>query len=308
MDETDLLLCQMLLGNSRLPYTALADRAGISVQSVHRRIQNLVQSGVVQRFTASLSVKLLKAMPVYLAGRSEAKSMDQAVCRLEEDGSTGLVVVAGGNYLFVSALLQDPVDLETYVEFVRNAAIIPDLAVAAEGVAGYGDRQIHRRSGGDVELSPLDYRIVRALHGDSRKAIAEIAQELRASARTVRSHLARMTEAGAVEFTVRLDLGHVPGTTSFTNVRMKPGVDKARFRADLVERFGPRILFAMSYGNIPDELFVMTWSATSGQHEDLLKAVSADPAVGTLVSHALQSAHYSETWRDKLLIRRAAGA
>jgi len=51
MDKTDIILCQMLLGNSRLSYSELADTLNLSVTAVHKRIQDLVESGVIRKFT-----------------------------------------------------------------------------------------------------------------------------------------------------------------------------------------------------------------------------------------------------------------
>jgi DNA-binding Lrp family transcriptional regulator len=49
MDKTDVILCQLLLMNSRLSYRRLADMLNLSVAAVHSRIQSLIVAGVIAR-------------------------------------------------------------------------------------------------------------------------------------------------------------------------------------------------------------------------------------------------------------------
>ncbi|MCW4046507.1 MAG: winged helix-turn-helix transcriptional regulator [Candidatus Bathyarchaeota archaeon] len=46
MDKTDIVLCQLLLSNSRLSYSELAETLNLSVTAVHKRIQDLTESGM----------------------------------------------------------------------------------------------------------------------------------------------------------------------------------------------------------------------------------------------------------------------
>ena len=41
MDKTDIILTQLLLRNSRLPYRELAEKLDLSVNAVHKRIREL---------------------------------------------------------------------------------------------------------------------------------------------------------------------------------------------------------------------------------------------------------------------------
>jgi hypothetical protein len=43
MDKTDIVLCQLLLGNSRCSYRGLVDILNLSVTAVHKRIQDLIE-------------------------------------------------------------------------------------------------------------------------------------------------------------------------------------------------------------------------------------------------------------------------
>lgn len=67
MDKTDIFLIQLLLANSRLPYAELAKKLNLSVNAVHKRIQSLVEMGVIRRFTAKVSHF---AVQVFIYGNS----------------------------------------------------------------------------------------------------------------------------------------------------------------------------------------------------------------------------------------------
>ncbi len=106
MDGTDLVLSMLLLQNSRLSYRELADRLGLSVNAVHKRIRTLVEQGVIRAFTAKISISSLKAIPLVVFGRSEAQSSEAAE-KLREHGFTYWLGVAGGNYLLLRRISQE---------------------------------------------------------------------------------------------------------------------------------------------------------------------------------------------------------
>ena len=54
MDRTDFELIEGLQDDPRVSYRELADRLDLSVNSVHKRIQNLQNLGVIHSFIATL--------------------------------------------------------------------------------------------------------------------------------------------------------------------------------------------------------------------------------------------------------------
>ncbi len=70
MDKTDVILCQLLLLNSRLSYRELADKLNLSTTAVHARIRSLVEMGVIRRFFARVNAGALNAVPVLIFGVS----------------------------------------------------------------------------------------------------------------------------------------------------------------------------------------------------------------------------------------------
>jgi DNA-binding Lrp family transcriptional regulator len=307
MDETDLRLCQALIVNSRLPYREMAERLGLSVQAVHRRIQSLVDDGVIRAFTARLSVRYLNAMVAYVYGTPGLTSFKEVVARLGENDSTHNAIATSSNGLFIFVLLRNVSELEGYVEFVKRAVSMPAPGVALEGTTQFLNAPVPSASGGAVRLSGIDYRILRSLHRDSRKAVEEVSAELGVSAKTVRRHLERMVAEGVVEFGIDFEPASSPGVGAFVILDLKPGSDKVAVRRELAAQFGSSLFTITTISNIPDSLSMMSWSPTNLKHRELVDRIGAHAAAASVRSYLTQEGHAFETWRDGLLDERASG-
>jgi len=68
MDKVDVILCQLLMANSRLSYRELADKLNLSVTAVHKRIQSIMELGIIRKFTANISLGALKATHIIIFG------------------------------------------------------------------------------------------------------------------------------------------------------------------------------------------------------------------------------------------------
>ncbi len=47
MDDTDLMICLILSGNSRMSYQELSGMLNLSVNSVHKRVKKLVATTII---------------------------------------------------------------------------------------------------------------------------------------------------------------------------------------------------------------------------------------------------------------------
>jgi len=307
MDETDMRLCQILIVNSRLPYREIAERLGISVQAVHRRIQSMVDEGVVRAFTARLSVGHLGAMRAYVFGTPSLTSFKEVVDRLAKNDRTENAIATSSNGLFLVALLRSISELEGYVDFVESAVSMPTPGVALEGTTQFINAPDRPAGARAAPLSGIDIRILRSLHRDSRKAVEEVSGELGLSAKTVKRHLDRMVAEGAVEFGIDFEPASSPGVGAFIIMDLKPGSDRAAVRRDLAAELGSALFTITTSSDRPDSLSMMSWSATSLRHRELVDRIGAHPAAVAVLSHLVIEARAFETWRDRLLDERAGG-
>ncbi|MFB6095267.1 MAG: Lrp/AsnC family transcriptional regulator, partial [Halodesulfurarchaeum sp.] len=62
MDDIDRDILDVLRRDARTPYTEIADRIGVSEGTVRNRVEQLQESGVIERFTVSTRTGNVKAM------------------------------------------------------------------------------------------------------------------------------------------------------------------------------------------------------------------------------------------------------
>jgi len=62
MDDVDRQILDTLRRDARTPYTEIADDIGVSEGTVRNRVDQLVEDGVIERFTVSTSTGNVKAM------------------------------------------------------------------------------------------------------------------------------------------------------------------------------------------------------------------------------------------------------
>lgn len=308
MDETDLRLINLLILNSRTPYSALARRLKMSIPAVHKRVTSLVDSGFVTKFTANLSNVFINAVPVYIWGVSEAFPLRRAIENLRRNDLTLFAITGSGNLLHMHALLPAIQDLGNYVTFLQKEGSIPNPQVGIVAAVVFGKSPRFPPSYHPVELDRLDYRILLALHDDARKPIADVCEEIHASPKTVRSRLRRMVDRDAVEFSIQAQPGVQAFTSALVIIQLRPGADVTAFCARMVTDLDPRIVWAWTFSNAPNVLTALTGATTSEDHEAVVNRIASYEGVERLAVHVISHYDFFESWRDKLLKQRAAGA
>ena len=69
MDEVDVQLCLLLISNSRRTFRELGAQVNLSVNAVHRRIQSLVEAGIIRKFSAHQSIYVIRGLLVLVFGK-----------------------------------------------------------------------------------------------------------------------------------------------------------------------------------------------------------------------------------------------
>ncbi len=301
MDATDLQLIRMLMFEPRLPYRELADRLNISVQAVHRRIQILMEAGIILGFGTNISLRHLKAVEVMIQGTSQFGSREEMVANLHSSDRISQIFFGSGNLIFVTSLLKDIDELEAFVVFVSKATSMPEprVAIVSHGLVGMDAAAKNPASGS--ELSPLDKRIIASMKKDARKAVADVATELNVTATTVKRRLDRMIEEGSIEFALGLHPGLSGDIITIMNVILREGSDKMAVGNEFVQRFNPTVGYYRTFSNIPDMIVMLAWTKTLKDLENLLIAVEKNPKVRSAVPHIIYAGRYYETWRERLL-------
>lgn len=297
MDRTDIALCKLLLANSRVPIRELADKLDLSVAAVHARIQGLRDEGIVKAFTARISLVTLGATIALVWGTSSAASNDDVLARLRKDEHVYWVSFGGAGVVYVGTYARSATELDGIVSQVTKQAEIPAPSVGILPLgAGLPEEPV---------LERLDCRILRALHRDSRKSVAEVAEEIGISAKTVGRRLGRLTRDGSVDLSMEWypDVGN--DVITMWQLDLRPTADREEAAALLVNKYEPNLLFTMLFSNLPRSVTIATWTGSMKELRDLQAHIGKEAPFARVVPNVLYTGYLCDTWRDELLMKWA---
>lgn len=302
MDDVDLSICKLLFNNSRCPEREVADKLGLSVSAVHRRINQLVEERVIREFSANISGRYLKAIGAQVDGVCDCKSIEDSLDELKKSDSITGVLVSAANLTSLVLLLRDISYLGPTVEHIRATLQMQQPKVTISTAVYLGDEPFDRAYTGSGELSKIDYRIVNSLHHNSRKQIVDIAEETGLTPKTIRNHLEQMEKDGSIEYALRWNPAYSAGASFIFRADLKPGTDKNKFISTLNKRFGARIILTFIHSNILDYVCGYGWAPTIAKQTDMIDELKEEDVVVNVTSSIVQKEWSFESWRDKVLI------
>jgi DNA-binding Lrp family transcriptional regulator len=297
VDKTDVILCQLLLVNSRLSYRELGKKLNLSVTAVHNRIQSLIKLGVIRKFNAKLSLFAKNGIHVLVFGFSKANSVRDLNPKLEKNGSIYWLAIGGGNIFYIGAYLKNIAELEGLVRFIKEAAQMPEptVGITAAPIPPFMKMSINP----ETKLCELDYKIVRSLKDNSRKPTSEIAEELGVSAKTVRRRLNRMIN----NYLVSLSIDWYPDASndimSAFHVQLKPEADPNTANV-IWQKHYPNAMFYWGFSNIPNTYLFLAWTPTAKELRDMRESLENEPAVQAVTPNILYTGYIFPTWLDDI--------
>jgi DNA-binding Lrp family transcriptional regulator len=297
MDKTDIILIMLLLNNSRMTNREIAEHLNLSINAVHKRIQSLKDLGVIRTFTAKPSMFASQSITIEIYGVSTAPTFEGLPEKLGKNMNIYWVALAGGNSVYIGAYLQRLSDLEPLVEFVSKEAQLPNPTVGIISLPAPSPASSFATN--DIVLTSLDKKIISSLHYDSRKPIADIAEELGTSTKTIRRRLTHMIEHHLIE----LSLEWYPDASNdiFTvlHLRLKPTVDKKTLQ-NILGTYMPNLLFFWSFSNLTNELMAVVWTNTMKELKEIQERLSKENLFDAIIPNILYVGYIYETWRDAL--------
>jgi DNA-binding Lrp family transcriptional regulator len=294
-----MILCQLLLGNSRLSYRELAEKLDLSVTAVHNRIQTLIEMGIIRKFNASLSVLTQNAIHVFIYGYSKANPISNLNAKLETQGSIYWLAVGGGNILYIGAFLRTVSELDGLARFVKETAEIPEPIVGLTGSPMPPTLKHLDFNHIDTKLCELDYKIIRSLKDDSRKPTSDIAEELGVSTKTVRRRLARMEKNFLIQFSIEWYPDASNDIMSVFQVNLKAEANPQAPNLILQKHY-PNTLFYWSFSNIPNSCIFMVWTPTTKELKEIRESFEQESSVQSAAPNIIFTGYIFKTWRDQI--------
>ena len=290
MDEIDFFLLKKLVENSRFTYRELAEMIDFSVSATHKRINKLIEGGIIEAFRARPSIIALKSLLVIIFGTSKVKSIDTISDELGQHESIIFVGIAGQKSLYVYALLRDVSELQEFSIFVSKTAHISEPIVGIVNVPYITTPE---------PLTSVDYKILKTINRDARKPITDIADDVGVSAKTVRKRLDRMIENNLVSFTIQWKLWYVSFITVF-GIILNEGTDIRSTIQHLNQKYSKNIFSCLSYSNIPNFITLETWATNAHESQKIQEELQSE-GFKDITPYIAYSGNYYDCWVDQLL-------
>jgi DNA-binding Lrp family transcriptional regulator len=288
VDSNDIYLSMMLLSNSRTPYRALAEKLNLSVNAVHKRVQTLIDQGIIREFIARPGFAATGALIALVHGAT-GKKPEILMHELSEHKSIYWLSAASGGYLYIGTYLRTIQELSPLLEFVQVKTGINELKTSIIGeVLGFTQEP----------LDTLDYQIINSLSKDSRKPVAEVAFELGLSVKTIRKRLNTMIINSTIELTINWYPDAANDIVSMTHIKTMQGsnLDENTLKKD----FNPSLIMIFQPINATREFLCITWSPTMKEMRTLTERIRADPRIESATPNILYMGWLFNTWRDQI--------
>jgi DNA-binding Lrp family transcriptional regulator len=307
MDDTDRKLMLLIYEDPRMPVGELAERLGISRQTVHHHMRNLMKAGVFREIKVAISNYYLSGVPVLIWGKSRATSIGTVLDRLGESEFMARVTVAGANEMFIFGYLRNVSELAKYVEFVRDCAEVPEACV---GIPSYGDginppgydgglrRESYRK------LSALDLKIIASLQENARKPVADIATDIGVSPGTIRRHMELMIKEGSLDYNSPWDIFSGEEMVTILCVTLKRNVNCVRAAKRLLLLDPIHFIYLRAFSNLPGFLLGMISSDKMTDIREIIKAINEDEDVLSVVPNLIYLERGYSPWNYRLVAER----
>jgi len=290
MDFIDLQIAKKLLINCRITYRELADIFDLSVNAVYKRVQNMMNDGLIRAFTAKPSLVALNGIQILICGISKGQNLNTISKDLGEHDSIYFVGNAGGNYLYIDACLRNLSEMHEFTIFTSNTGKLENPTALVKKLP----YRITPES-----LTLLDYKILKFLKEDARKSLTDLADEVGISTKTARKRIKRMIEYNLVDFSINFAPQAEGIIVSQFHLYLKDGIDYnsafERINKDYVEN----ILYLQQFNNVPNLLMVTALTKSNKETADLYDRFQNEP-LKNLEYHIIYNGFFFETWREKL--------
>lgn len=289
-------LILLLLQNSRLSYAELADKLNLSVNAVHKRIQQLIETDVIHKFTAKVSLLSSQGLNVYISGTSQLENLSNLPDKLRTQGSIYWLAVGSAKFLYIGALIRNIAELEPLISYIKKEVNIPEPKV---GIIQPVPVPISLKPA-ELSLCALDYRIINALKDDARRNIADVANELGVSSKTVRRRLDRMIKNYLIELSLEWYPDKSDDITTLMEVKLKPEFNAFTTAYQIQKKYAEHILFYWNFANLPSEITFVVWTNSMSELHKIRERLEKESEVLSAVPYVLCTGYVFENWRDRL--------
>ena len=292
LDDLDISILKMLTTNSRRSDHGIARKLQVTTNTVKNRIRNLMKEGVLLGFETHLSATFFNATHCWLGAElygNEPKG--EIIDELGGIEKVSFIMPTTENVMFIAMDFLNSADLDNTIQKMSGKKEITGIQTHI-----YSSPRIHKK----MDISPLDWKIIKSIRFNSRKSPTEIARECGVSTRTVNRRLRRLYDGGVIHHTIAFDPMASKGAIVYgINVEYD-----ARFPRDrvvgLIISSVKNLFNHFVMVNSPTVLLIFFGKRFSDIH-DSENAIKAVEGVRSIKTYFCTKVYYFKDWRDELV-------
>ncbi|MHA2205769.1 MAG: winged helix-turn-helix transcriptional regulator [Candidatus Thorarchaeota archaeon] len=209
MDELDKSLLLRLLSNCRESYRRLAREMGVTCPTIKRRVDRLVENGVIENFTIDLSQETLGVGWAYAeitTDLSEVRAdLIQKVC---SHRSTKEIFAVGSKKYIAFAELAFPDGIYEYGKFLRGLDGVTQVDILPAKqlpTSQLSNRCKYTSRGKKFEFTNQHLKVMKHLVNKARISILDLSEKVGFKPKRERRILKELEEGEGVHFTIRFN-------------------------------------------------------------------------------------------------------
>ncbi|MFX0023744.1 MAG: winged helix-turn-helix transcriptional regulator, partial [Candidatus Hermodarchaeota archaeon] len=199
MDDKDLELLKLLLFDGRMTYELIAKKLKLTPYLIKKKIQNLVDMGVIMKFTTNLNFLLFQKSVCYtLAEVKQGTDQQELIERLGKfDEVTGGAISLQNKMQIIHTYSDDYEFKKNLEKFMQHDEILntENFILLIPPNLGFKN----------TRLIKTDWKIINSIKDNCRKTDIEISNELGISSKTVKRRLDYLRENNIILFMIDLD-------------------------------------------------------------------------------------------------------
>ncbi len=296
MDDKDLELLKLLLFDGRMTYELIAKKLKLTPYLVKKKIQNLVDMGVIMKFTTNINFLLFQKSVCYtLAEVKQETDQQELIERLGQlDEVTGGAISLQNKMQIIHTYSDDyefKKNLEKFMQYDEIVNFENFILLIPPNLSFKNTR-----------LIKTDWKIINSIKNNCRKTDIEIANELGISSKTVKRRLSYLKENNIILFMIDLDTSAADFLSYLLIVKFQKIASES---LNKVMKIVKKYFYVWRVAN--QEAFIFTvFIDKLREIDEQTKEIEKVPHVKEVISYVPTKMFYFENWIDKLIKKNAS--
>jgi len=259
----DVKILKLLWEDGRMPVYRIAEKVGLSNAAVHKRIKAMGERGELGGFTILLnSDKILHSAVISIRARKKRHEVMEIIGELS--GVMHVIAGFGGRY-YGEFWYADEYELRDKVNYLKKLT------------GAYRAEIYKHHKEEEVNLTPLDWKIILALKDDARKSFSELSKEIGVSTKTISKRWRRMREMDVCK---AYPIVNRPSTKEIFWFSLFIETDDPLFESKIK---GMANLWRTSRFSEPNMVYGVFYAPTIRQVDDIMESIIAMKGVKRVV-------------------------